>query len=431
MLTSAHHDRTNVLWITVCTLRSDHLGAYGYSKPVSPKLDDLAKRSFLFERTLTQAPWTRPSIASMVTSIYPRSLAIDGSDPEEIELGLNDSFRTAAEYFHDADYYTIGITANPNTNPSRNFDQGYDFYIGTKKLWRKGYGRHKADARVVSAQLLDHLNGPAKGRKFFAHLVLVDVHAPYIKREDFGPNQEPIIGITIERYDEQIRFMDEILARLFSKLNEMGLEDTLIVFNADHGEGFREAGVDDAAHGPMLFNSTLWVPFILYHPSFESRARRISEQVESVDVLPTVMDLLQLPFDSDAFDGRSHAGSLLGDAKIETRDFSVVETNYRSGKKSAILQQGLKLVVDYRPPNMEAKPGAKTYRLFRYKTDVYEKVNLASRESKRVTAMFRRLTTWQKERDALKPDDILKAKISDSELEALRMLGYVDEGVEK
>ena len=217
-LTSANHDHTNVLWITVCTLRSDHLGAYGYSKPVSPKLDDLAKRSFLFERTLTQAPWTRPSIASMVTSIYPRSLLIDGFGSKNKELGLNDSFQTAAEYFHDAGYYTIGITANPNTNPSRNFDQGYDFYVGTQKLWKTGYGRDKADARAVSAQLLDHLNGPAKGRKFFAHLVLVD------------------------GYDEQIRFMDEMLARLFANLNEMGLSDTLIVFNANHGEGFGEAG---------------------------------------------------------------------------------------------------------------------------------------------------------------------------------------------
>ena len=140
------------------------------------------------------------------------------------------------------------------------------------------------------------------------------------------------------------------------------------------------------------------------------------------------MDLLQLPFDSNAFDGRSHAGSLLGGAKVATRDFSVVETNYRSVKKSAILQHGFKLVVDYRPPDTEMKSGAKTYRLSRYKTDVYEKVNLANRESKRVAAMVRRLTKWQNERDAQKPEDILEAKTSDHELEALRALGYVDEG---
>jgi arylsulfatase A-like enzyme len=83
-------------------------------------------------------------------------LLIDNPDPKARQYGLNDSFKTAAEYFHEAGYYTIGITANPNTNPSRNFDQGYDFYIGTEKVWLKGYGLDKADARVVSEHLLNH-----------------------------------------------------------------------------------------------------------------------------------------------------------------------------------------------------------------------------------------------------------------------------------
>jgi arylsulfatase A-like enzyme len=427
MNASAHHDRTNVLWVTICTLRSDHLGAYGYPKPVSPHIDDLAKRSFLFERTLTQAPWTRPSVASMLTAIYPRSLLIEDPEVWPSDRGLSDSFQTAAEYFHDAGYYTIGITANPNTNAAFNFDQGYDYYLGTEQLWRTGYAKHKVDARQVSAQLLDQLNGPAKGRKFFAHLVLSDTHSPYLEREGFGPNQGVIHGVNFELYDEQIRFVDEMLSRLFAQLGEMGLEDTLIVINSDHGEGFQEASPADISHGLTLYNSMLWVPLILYHPSFEPRARRISERVESVDVLPTLMDLLKLPFDTNALDGYSHAGSLLGDEKVETHEFGVVETHYELVRKSALLWKGWKLVVNYKPTGENVKPGAYSFKLTRYNEDVYERNNLASVQTERVEWMYRQLTKWQKERAARQPEDIVQGEISDQEREALRVLGYLDE----
>jgi arylsulfatase A-like enzyme len=424
---SVHYEHTNVLWVTICTLRSDHLGAYGYSKPVSPHIDDLAKRSFLFERTLTQAPWTRPSVASMLTAIYPRSLLIEDPEVWPSDRGLPNSFQTAAEYFQDAGYYTIGITANPNTNAAFNFDQGYDYYLGTKQLWRTGYAKHKVDAREISEQLLDQLKGPAKGRRFFAHLVLADVHSPYPDREGFGPNTGVIHGVNTELYDQQIHFVDEMLSRLFAQLDEMGLADTLIVINSDHGEGFKEASPADITHGPALYNSTLWVPFILYHPSFESRARRISERVETVDVLPTVMDLLGLPFDATLLDGRSHADSLLGDAKVRTPEFGVVETHYELVRKSALIWNGWKLVVNYKPSGENVKPGAYAMKLFRYEEDKLEKMNRASQQRPLVGKLFRWLTTWQEERIARQPEDVVHGEISEHELEALKALGYIDE----
>jgi arylsulfatase A-like enzyme len=422
-----HHDHTNVLWVTICALRSDRLGAYGYPEPISPHIDNLAKRSFLFERTLTQAPWTRPSVASMLTSVYPRSLQMENSEVWPNDRGIPDSIQTAAEYFRDAGYYTIGITANPNTNATFNFDQGYDYYLGTKQLWRTGYAEHKVDAREISTQLLDQLNGPAKGQKFFAHLLLADMHAPYLVRKRFGRRYRVVHGVDAERYDPLVRFVDEMLSRLFAELNEMGLADTLIVINSDHGEGFEEAGSADHGHGPELYNSLLWVPLILYHPSFESRATRISEQVESVDALPTVMDLLKLPFDASALDGYSHAGSLLGDAKIRTHEFGVVETHFELARKSALLSKGWKLNVNYKPTGENVKPGVYEFNLTRYNEDVYEENNLASTETKRVEAMYQQLTQWQKERVDRQVGDIWHGEISDQELEALRVLGYLDE----
>jgi arylsulfatase A-like enzyme len=121
---------TNVLWLTLCSLRADHLGAYGHPGGLSPFLDSLAARGVLFERTLTAAPWTRASVAAMVSSVPPRSLGFQAAGPY-LERALPDAAETLAERLHSAGYTTLGITANPSLNPSRNFQQGYDVYRGT------------------------------------------------------------------------------------------------------------------------------------------------------------------------------------------------------------------------------------------------------------------------------------------------------------
>ena len=174
-----HHSHTDVLWITICTLRADHLGAYGYPEDVSPTLDGLAARGVLFERTLTPAPWTRPAVASTITAMYPRSLGF--MEPGEVKgRALPVSVDTVAEHFQRAGYYTIGITANPNTNETFHFDQGYTFYQGTSQRWHEGYEEAKLSADDVVSLLLEQLRGPAREERFFAHLVLVDTHLPYV-----------------------------------------------------------------------------------------------------------------------------------------------------------------------------------------------------------------------------------------------------------
>jgi arylsulfatase A-like enzyme len=171
----------------------------------------------------------------------------------------------------------------------------------------------------------------------------------------------------------------------------------------------------------------LWVPFILHHPSFEARARRIPELVESVDLLPTILDLLQIPFSADSFDGHSHADALLGDAAIEAQDLSVVETRYKLVNRSALLQDGWKLIVNYESSGMKEKSEQPAFKLFRYREDRHEKENLVAAQPKRVGAMFRELTRWQQERGARQVEGIMRGEMSDQELEALRSLGYLDE----
>lgn len=412
-----HHSHTNVLWITVCTLRADHLGAYGYPLEVSPTLDSLAARGVLFERTLTGAPWTRPAIASMVTALDPRSLGFmrpKGDGPSALQPSID----TLAERLQGSGYYTIGITANPLANPSFHFDQGYDFYEGTESGWHRGYEQNKRTADEVVDVLLDQLRGPARDRKFQAHIVLVDTHVPYLAEvarrrvDDFSPSG------SFAEYDLQIRYVDTVLAGLLEELESLGRHDTLIVVTSDHGEGLQEGREEDRFHGSLLYNSTLWVPFILYHPALESRARRVPELVQSVDALPTVLELLGIPFDAEEIDGRSLAARILGRDVPPAREIGVVETRVWQAHKSALLSDGWKLIVDW-----SVEPAA--FELYRYEEDRLETRDLSAARPRRLRRMLRRLGDWQAQRDARAPEQPAIAFPSDAEIEALRMLGYV------
>lgn len=115
----------NLVVIIIDTLRADRLGAYGGPPGTSPELDAYARRGVRFDFVLAQATWTRPSIGSMTTSVYPRTLGIYN---ERGEI-LDDRFVTLAERLAEHGYTTLGATANPNINSHFNFHQGFDRYL--------------------------------------------------------------------------------------------------------------------------------------------------------------------------------------------------------------------------------------------------------------------------------------------------------------
>ncbi len=417
-----HKESTNVIFLTVCTLRADHLGAAGYPIEVSPTIDSLARNGLFFDHVLTGAPWTRASIASMITGIYPRSLGIEDRVSLENDRVLHGSFETLAELFHSAGYATIGITANPNTNRIFNFQQGYDFYQDTKTLWRDGYDEDKVSGEEVFDILLEQLRGPFHGRKFFAHLVIVDVHLPYLmetaveKTGGFEP------GGKTSRYDQQIRYVDTIVGELMGDLDDLGLQNTLLVLTSDHGEGFREGRRSDYRHGKQLYNSTIWTPLLLHHPALRSSARKNSEMIESVDILPTLLDILGIGWDDSMVQGRSLKESVLGNSPPVNREFGIVETAMMGVNKSAIIHDGWKLIVNYGTRNMNDRESRE---LYRFVEDPLEQSNRAEDESEVADHLFRRLKGWQDSCDArlsLLPED---AAVSDEERRALEALGYL------
>jgi arylsulfatase A-like enzyme len=409
------HRETNVILFTLCSLRADHLGIYGYPKNISPRLDQLAREGILFEQVLTPAPWTRPSIAAMITGLYPRSLEIEDSGPGRNDRVLDASFETLAERMAGAGYFTIGITANPNSNVVFNFQQGYATYSDTGLLWRDGYMENKITAAKVADSLLAQL-GRTGGRPFFAHLVLVDMHAPYTNAvaEKAGI---PLEGAgLIAEYDRQLRYADGVIADLLAKIAEQESDNLLVIVNSDHGEGFGEHHVSDHGHGTKLYDSTIWVPWIIHHPALLANPHRLGGRVSVVDMMPTILDLLQIRYDPKTLEGRSHAPSILEGTPIASRDPGIVETQYRAANKSAILLDGHKLIVNY------VRETAPTLTLFDQTRG--ESENLALVEPELAQELLQRLTAWQNAHPGRIGEAREAAELSPAEVEGLRTLGY-------
>ncbi len=104
--------KTHVIFLIIDTVRADKMGAYGFDKPASPELDRFVTEGVGFSRAIAQCSWTRPSIESMLTGVYPRTLGLY----EEENQRLGDNFQTLAELFKKNGYTTLGVTANPNIN---------------------------------------------------------------------------------------------------------------------------------------------------------------------------------------------------------------------------------------------------------------------------------------------------------------------------
>lgn len=417
---AATAEKTSVLWLTLCTLRADHLGAYGYGPDVSPNLDGLAERGVLFESVLAPAPWTRASMAASITGHYPRSLAIEEPDAALNDRRLHDQFETLAEDFGAAGLATIGVTANPNTNAAFGFDQGFDAYVDTGRLWREGYAAEKFTAEDMSGRFLALLD-EIEGRPFFGHLTLVDVHAPLGVDAAAAAAPELSLGTPrgkIAAYDAMIRYTDWAVANLLAEVEHRGYRDLLVVITSDHGEGFGSPHRVDTGHGAMLYNSTIWVPLILWHSGERlPRGHRVEAGVDLTCLRPTLLELVGLTPPDLPGGGVSRASLARGQAG-ET-PARVVETRFSGNAKSAIVRDGWKLILDY------AGSGGTRQHLYRYAERPDERRDVAPDNPEVAAQLAEELEAWQSRRPPLVDAGDLPVGVSEETRKRLEGLGYV------
>lgn len=318
--------KPNVVLIVVDTLRADHLGVYGYDKPTSPRLDALAREGVRFANARATSSWTLPSVASMLTSVYP---AAHGAEVNT--AALSPDVVTMPEAFRDAGYLTAAFSANPAfVTPLQGFAQGFDEFTVEHGRPSKT-GRQQGDttpsdpwmqsmvgvatAATITASALrwiaghDHVPAP-----YFLYLHYFDPHAGYFPPPEYAtrfgvPEDDPLRGEaqwplllsfkapadardteTLRKlYDAEIAFTDTQIGVLLDGIRARGARPTYVVFASDHGEEFDDHG--GIQHGRTLFDELLRVPLIVAGPGIPAGGV-VDVPVSLVSLWPTLAQLV-------------------------------------------------------------------------------------------------------------------------------------------
>jgi arylsulfatase A-like enzyme len=392
----------NVLLIVVDTLRADHLSCYGASPVRTPHVDALAAEGLRYADAFSQASWTRPSIATILTGLYPSSHgAIHKADK------LPDRVDTLAEVLQRGGYRTIGFADNANISPAFNFQQGFDEYhylapafffgasepaaqltlYGGLRLVRERFLARRMDvqnyyqpAEVVTATVRRWLDGRGEAREpLFLFVHYMDPHDPYFVHPFNGvgyarvamPNPPAELAAKLhETYAGSVAYLDEHLGALFDDLKRRGLWDrTLVVLTADHGEEFHEHG--GWWHGTTLYDEQVHVPLIVKPPGGHA-GRVIEEFATSLDIAPTILAAAGIPGPA-ALQG--HALPLDGGAP-PSRQSVFAEEDLEGNVLQAVRTREWKLI-NANPGNPR---GLAPEELYALPTDPGERTNVVARQ---------------------------------------------------
>jgi arylsulfatase A-like enzyme len=333
---SGSHAAPNLLLITVDTLRADHLSTYGHERPTSPRIDALALSGVVFEDAQAHASWTLPAMASLMTSHVSTTHGC-----WTMEDRLDDSYPTLAELLSDAGWTTAGVPSHTFIGSRYGFAQGFDDFDEELVKEQEALSHRAITSDKVSDKGIAWLNQHAgSDRPFFLWLHYFDPHERYLRHEEFTRRVATPSRKEVSLYDGEIAFTDHHIGRVLDTLDALGITDrTLVVLTADHGEEFGDHG--GVSHGDTLFTEVVRVPLILRVPGVAPA--RVAGTVRIIDVLPTVLELLDVPVPVVA--GASLAPALAGES-LAPRP-ALGELRLREGKHVDSLTFGRwKLVVD-------------------------------------------------------------------------------------
>jgi arylsulfatase A-like enzyme len=302
----------NVVVLLVDTLRADRLGAYGASPSPSPTLDRLAARGVVFEQMVAQSSWTMPTVATVMTGLYPRDHGL-----EDWQAGaLSNLVPTLAESAARAGISTVGVSANPLVSRRTSFARGFEYFVDYARDQTTRDWAHGPEVNRPFFAWLERNHG----HRFLAYLQYMEPHDPYMPPPELRPPPPPGIRAAIAKgflkrftpkigvahtptlqpaeiqylralYDAEIRSWDTALGRVLAELERVGLAgSTVVVVTADHGEEFQEHG--RLTHGSHLYEETIRVPLVVVGPGIAPG--RVRESAQGIDVFPTVAGLLAI-----------------------------------------------------------------------------------------------------------------------------------------
>jgi choline-sulfatase len=465
--TRAPKSRPNVLVYMIDTLRADHSSLYGYARDTTPFLKKLGAAGVVFDDCQAQATWTKPSIASLFTSLYSYTHGIVRDD-DTIPKGA----ATLAEQLRKSGYVTAAVTASPWAGKITGLQRGFDYEMEFPVIQRQ---RTDAADRGTDSAALNRVLFPWLERHhdepFFLYGHATDPHAPYRPPRGFeekfanpaetlefnrdyaklrdkdqygggtvvnragcrqnGVDPGKFIQRAIDRYDGEVLRNDKSLELLAAKLKQLGiLENTLIIVLSDHGEEFWEHGW--TAHGQSLYQELTHSVFLMWNPKLLRVPRRITEPVQLIDVMPTILELLDLK-PPDILQGQAlvplarglpfrrrtpvmtsrfaHAGAKPGgvpENRINT--FAMVDANW-------------KLI--YREKGKDV--GLERVELYNRRTDRAERKNVASAHPAEVERMMAEIGNWLTAQKQIRTvlGKATPSTMDQRTLDQLRSLGYI------
>jgi arylsulfatase A-like enzyme len=413
----------NLILISIDTLRADRLGAYGYDRATSPAMDALARRGVRFETAIAEAGWTLPSHVTLMSGLPP---ALHGATVPTRKVSAE--VPLLAEVLRDAGFHTIGLTAGRFLEKRFGFDRGFAYFDDGGL--RFGRALAEAGARIA---------GMDAAERFFVFIHTYDVHCPYdpppayAAKFETRPETDHLetsgrcgnphynkMALTAgqarfisDRYDGSIRFADDLLSVFLTRLERLGVLDTTVVaIVSDHGEEFLEHG--KIGHRGTLYIQSLRVPWLMAGPGLPPLVVR--EPVGLADVMPTLLDLLDVP--APPMRGASLMPVIRGEREARGDRMLFSQNDWGPPLYSAVVGDHHIIVNNIRA----------VARIYDWREDPEERTNLAGGGA----GWNRELWLAARSRfTALKNDEARVAAeklgaASEEQLEQLRALGYVE-----
>jgi arylsulfatase A-like enzyme len=413
-----------IIIVDVDTLGAKHLGTYGYPRNTSPNTDAFAQQAIRFEWAFSQAPNTPPSQTSILTGLYPSThgmIADEDRVPQDVttlaEALHGQGFRTSA--FVDGGYMAAGF----------GHDQGFDSYLDFQNT-----GLEKI-APAVDRWLEEN----AATESFFLLIHTYDVHWPYDPPEPyrsmflaglaaptpgFEPTAEFMEALRRDKprklpendleyakalYDASIRYVDAWFGKFLERVKDLGLlERATIVFLSDHGEEFQEHG--SVGHD-RLYATVTRIPLLLRLPG-GVQAGSVSQVVEGIDVMPTLLELTGIPVPS-----RIQGRSLLPLRRGERNRWQIaISESPFFGERRAIAAGNYRLILTRQTGRSE---------IYRFRNDPDEQIDVTANEPQATVRLRQILEDWQQ---MIETSTYTQAsgQLDADTREQLKALGYVD-----
>ena len=397
---------TNLVIVTLDTTRADRIGCYGAKDVATPRLDALAARGARFDNAVTVAPLTLPAHCSLFTGLLPGAHGVRDNGG----FKLAPEHETLAEALKAKGFATGGFVSAFVLDHRWGIAQGFDTFFDDFGLAQQGKTQFEEIQRPGNETVDRALAWirQVKDKRFFAWVHLYDPHAPYDPPEPFRSRYPG------RPYDGEIAWTDSLVGRLVDALDQEKLSGrTAIVVIADHGESLGEHG--ESGHGYFVYEPVARIPLILVAPFAKVGAGAVTPVVRTIDVAPTVLDLLGVPGALPKAQGRSLvpllAGGGTGPGDGYTESFTA---RFHYGWSE------LRSVRTARWHFIEA-PREELYDL---EKDPGETTNVASREPQAVESLRASLAQFEK---ASAPQGTATAPVEEDEetLAKLASLGYV------